>query len=377
MTTALPGPSGQQPAPTIPFAVAATGQVAGILQGLGVSLAIASYQASSLVLVSATPDGLAVLPRAFDKPMSVAAKGTRLALALRHELLHLAASRALAPGMPRAPGRYAQLWLPRTIRFTGEIDLHDIAHAGSSVFGVATRFSCLARLDDGASFTPVWRPPFISDLLPEDRCHLNGMALDEAGTPRFATALGTADTPEGWRATRATGGVLLSVPEGRVVLGGLCMPHSPRLVGGVLHVLNSGAGEVLRVDPATGTAQVLARVPGYARGLAAMGDFLFVGLSRLRDRKGAGAAPLPVERDGTPLTCGVAVLERASGRLLGTLSFTSGAEEVSDLALLPGPGRHGILSHTDATHRAALALPDQGFWSKTDTPDVPSTEFRA
>ena len=353
-----------QPTEPTPFILAPSGRTDAILQGLGMSLALASYQASSVVLVSPTPEGLAILPRSFDKPMSLASDGQRLALALRNEALLLAASDSLAPGQPRARGRYSRLWLPRALRFTGEIDLHDIAFSRSALLGIATRFSCIARLDEAASFTPLWRPPFISDLVPEDRCHLNGLALDAAGVPRFVTALGQADTPEGWREGRARGGVLLSVPEGRVVLGGLCMPHSPRLLGDALYLLNSGAGEVLRVHPATGEAQVLARLPGYLRGLAVQGDFLFVGLSRLRDRKGAGAEPLPVERAGVPLECGVAVLDRGSGRLLGNISFTSGAEEISDLALLPGPGRHGILNHTDALHRAALALPDQGFWAQ-------------
>jgi uncharacterized protein (TIGR03032 family) len=345
------------------FSVTIAGQFATILQGLGATIALASYQASSLLLVSPAEDGIAVLPRAFDKPMSVCEAEGRLALALRNEVLVLAASRAVAPGYPRAPGRYAQLWLPRTLRFTGEVDLHDLSFAGSAVIGVATRLSCIARLDDSASLTPLWQPPFVSDLVPEDRCHLNGVALDEAGMPRFATALGATDTPEGWRAGRVAGGVLMSVPDGRIVLDGLCMPHSPRLIGGVLHVLNSGAGEVLRVDPARGEATVLARLPGYTRGLAVRGNFLFVGLSRLRDRRGAGATPLPVERDGQKLACGVAVLDRESGRVLGSLTVTAGADEIADIAVLPGPGRHGILSHTDTTHRSALALPDQGFWA--------------
>jgi len=361
--TAEPAPTPQAAEP-IPFTVNLTGRVDSILQGLGASLALASYRASSVILISPTAEGISVLPRRFDKPMSLASDGNRLAIALRNEALVLAASNALAPGLPRLPGQYSRLWLPRTLRFTGEIDLHDVAFSGNALLGIATRFSCLARLDDGASFTPLWRPPFISDLVPDDRCHLNGLALDAAGVPRFVTALGTTDTAQGWRADRATTGVLLSVPEGRVVLGGLCMPHSPRLWDGALYLLNSGAGEVLRVNPGTGEATVLARLPGYLRGFAAQGDFLFIGLSRLRDRKGAGTEALPVERAGA-LQCGVAVLDRGTGRLLGSLDFISGAEEISDLALLPGPGRHGILHHGDTQHRAALALPpDQGFWAQ-------------
>ena len=114
---------------------------------------------------------------------------------------------------------------------------------------------------------------------------------------------------------------------------------------------------------APGEPQVLARLPGYTRGLVAHGDLLFVGLSRLRDRHGAGYQELPVERAGTPLSCGVAVLDRQSGRVLGEIRLSGSVNEISDLALLDGPGRHGLISHADPLHRDALALPEMGFWS--------------
>ena len=66
-----------------------SGQFAAILHGLGCSLAVASYRASSLVLVSPDEHGVAVLPRAFDKPMSVAAEGGKLAIALRRMGLYV------------------------------------------------------------------------------------------------------------------------------------------------------------------------------------------------------------------------------------------------------------------------------------------------
>lgn len=346
-----------------PFDVAIEGELAAILRGLGVGLAIASYQSSSVVVVSAEGNEISVLPRAFEKPMSVAADPAgRLAIATRNEVVVLAPSSALAAGYPRAPNRYAQLWLPRTVHFTGEVDLHDLAFSGGDLVGVATRLSCLARIDSFASVTPLWRPPFISDLVPEDRCHLNGVGLDAQGVPRFATALGTTDTPEGWREARVKGGVLLDIRDGRTVLAGLCMPHSPRLFGEDLYVLDSGKGEVLNVNTSSGAARIVATLPGYLRGFAVHGDLLFVGMSRLRDRNGAGKTPLPVEEVGD-LCCGIAVLDRASGRTIATLRFTNGAAEVSDLALIPGQGRHGLLNHTDPSHRSALSLPDQGFWA--------------
>ena len=72
--------------------------------------------------------------------------------------------------------------MPREGRVTGRTDIHDIAiaeidGAPRPIF-VNTLFSCLATISDTASFRPVWRPKFISDLAPEDRCHLNGLAMD-------------------------------------------------------------------------------------------------------------------------------------------------------------------------------------------------------
>jgi uncharacterized protein (TIGR03032 family) len=145
------------------------------------------------------------------------------------------------------------------------------------------------------------------------------------------------------------------------------MPHSPRIVDGGMLLLNSGAGEVLHL-PDGGGPRVLARLPGFLRGLVVHGDLLFVGLSRLRDRQGAGRAKLPVEEAGQPLQCGVAVLDRRSGRLLGQLLMEGDADEVSDIALLPGRGRQGLLRHTDPIHRDALALPGLGFWAEPANP---------
>ena len=44
--------------------------------------------------------------------------------------------------------------------------------------------------------SPRWRPPFVSALAPEDRCHLNGLGLVD-GRPKYVTALGETDTAGG------------------------------------------------------------------------------------------------------------------------------------------------------------------------------------
>src|SRR5437588_12620439 len=78
---------------------------------------------------------------------------------------------------------------------------------------VNTRFSCLAVRSTLYSFVPTWRPPFVTALAPEDRCHLNGLGLRD-GRPRYVTALGRTDTPAGWRDDKKSGGILMRLPNG-------------------------------------------------------------------------------------------------------------------------------------------------------------------
>jgi uncharacterized protein (TIGR03032 family) len=43
---------------------------------------------------------------------------------------------------------------------------------------------------------------------------------------------------------RFDGGIVIDVQSGEIVIGGLSMPHSPRLYRDKLWVLNSGTGEI-------------------------------------------------------------------------------------------------------------------------------------
>ena len=93
------------------------------------------------------------------------------------------------------------------------------------------------------------------------------------------------DEVGGWRAGKVNGGVVLDVPTGQVVLRGLSMPHSPRLHDGALWVLNSGAGELWRVDLGSFHHQVVCSLPGYLRGLCFVGPVALIGLSTIREKK--------------------------------------------------------------------------------------------
>ncbi len=151
---------------------------------------------------------------------------------------------------------------------------------GRVVF-VNTLYSCLATVSDRSSFETLWRPRFISSLVPEDRCHLNGLALVD-GAARYVTAISAADVAGGWRSGRRNGGIVIDVRSDDVVASGLSMPHSPRYRHGKLWLLNSGSGELGYIDARNGQFQPVIFCPGYLRGLAFCGDYAIVGLSRPR-----------------------------------------------------------------------------------------------
>jgi uncharacterized protein (TIGR03032 family) len=258
--------------------------------------------------------------------------GRRLAIGTRKEVWFLRDAPDIAPRIEPA-GHHDACFLPRSSHVTGDLGIHEIAWATDELWLVSTRFSCLATLHPDYSFVPRWRPPFISALAAEDRCHLNGLALVE-GRPRYVTALGETDTLGGWRANKPYGGCLLDVPSGEVMSRGLSMPHSPRWHGGNLWLLESGTGQLVQMDSKTGNRQSIASLPGFTRGLAIRGPYAFVGLSKIRASSAMDGVPLAQRRE--QLKCGVAVVDLRSGGVVSFLEFQTAVEEIFDVQVLPG-----------------------------------------
>ncbi len=309
-----------------------TSGVPGLLRDLESSLIVSTYQSGRVILVRADGDRLNTHFRAFPRPMGIAVGPCYLALGVQRHVWEYRnqpeAGRRLDP-----PGRHDACFLPRTCHVTGDINVHEMAFAGGELWVASTRFSCLAALDGEHSFVPRWRPPFVTAVSPDDRCHLNGLAVI-AGRVRFVTALGATDAPQGWRERKADGGVLIDVPTGEMVARGLSMPHSPRWYAGRLWVLESGKGEVGVVDLATGRVETVAQLPGFTRGLAFAGPYAFVGLSQVRESNVFGGIPL-AERVQEKL-CGVWVLDVRTGKTAGFLRFEGIVQEIFDVQILPG-----------------------------------------
>jgi uncharacterized protein (TIGR03032 family) len=301
-----------------------------LLTELHLSLLVSTYQTGHLVVVSASQGRLVLTFHQFERAMGIAVKPGAIAVCTRKEVWFVRNAVDIAPKL-QPTGQYDACFMARTSHFTDDIQAHESAWVGREFWVVNTLFSCLSALHPSYSFAPRWRPPFVSALVPEDRCHLNGLALVE-GRPRYVTALAQTDTAEGWRAVKATGGCLLEVPSGEVVAGGLALPHSPRVENGRIYFLHSGLGRLDTIDPFTGEVSSLADLPGIARGLALHEGYAFVGLSKPRPT--LQGVPIVAHRD--QLKCGLVVVDLRSGRIVAQLEFSAGIEEIFDVQVLPG-----------------------------------------
>ena len=303
------------------------------------SIGLTTYQAGRLFLLGRKPDGgVRAHERMLEQCQGLWTDGQTLWTSGMHALWRF--ENEMPPGQANAAG-VDRRFAPREGRITGRIDCHDIGMTEidgkrTPVF-VNTLFNCLSTISETHSFKPWWIPPFISALTPEDRCHLNGLAMD--GTrPAYVSAVSRSDVLDGWRERRRDGGVIIDVDSGEIVARGLSMPHSPRLYDGRLWVLNSGEGEFGTIDPGTGAFTAVAFCPGYARGLAFIGRYAVIGLSRPRRNQTFEGLALDARleaKDAVP-RCGLIIVNIDTGQTVDWLRFEHTIEELYDVAILPG-----------------------------------------
>lgn len=306
----------------------------GWLASQGLCLVISSYKTDRLISLGTDAQGRLVgdsigLPRCMGAGLGKAG----LWVSSEHQLWHF--DNILEQGQ-KFQGHDA-VYLPGQTTFTGAIDMHDIAETrdGKPVF-VVPRFNCLATIAKGYSFQVVWTPPFIDQIVAEDRCHLNGLAMRE-GRPAYVTCVATTNVSGAWRDHRRDGGVIIDVETSEVIASGLSMPHSPRLHGGYLWFLDSGSGKFRRMSIENGTSEEVTTLNGFARGLAFHKKWAIVGVSRPRLDRGFKGLEIAdrLEKTGEEPICAIVCINTQTGDIEHQVEIGPDVEEIYDVVVLP------------------------------------------
>ena len=344
------------------FEINASRQFTSWLASQNLSLVFTTYQAGKVFFIGLRQNGqLSVFERTFERCMGLYAHNSSLYMSSLYQLWRL--ENALEPG--QIADGYDAVYVPQVGYITGDLDIHDVVlvepaqppkHRGDQqvepqvpslnngrlggVVFVNTLFSCLATISETKSFVPLWKPPFISKLAAEDRCHLNGLAMRD-GQPRYVTAVSQSDVADGWRDKRKDGGCVMDISTNQAIATGLSMPHSPRWYKDKLWLLNSGRGEFGYLDLERGVFEAVAFCPGYLRGLSFCGDFAVVGISKPRHNKTFSGLALDeqLQAKQAQARCGLLVIDLRSGDIVHSLRIEGVVEELYDVQVLPGVRR--------------------------------------
>jgi hypothetical protein len=192
-----------------------------LLEQLELSVLLSTYQAGRVVSVGSHQGELRLGFSHFDQAMGLCRTASGIAVGTRDGIWSLPANREIAAHI-KPEGEHDIAFLARSCHHSGPLMGHGLAWGSDRLWLVSTLFNGLVTIKGDWSFLPQWQPPFISGWAAGDRCHLNGLALAEDGSaPAYVTALGETDTENGWREHKTTGGCLIQVPSGPVVLRGL------------------------------------------------------------------------------------------------------------------------------------------------------------
>ncbi|URQ92796.1 TIGR03032 family protein [Pseudoalteromonas sp. SCSIO 43101] len=332
-----------------------------LLYRLNLSVMFTTYQANRVVILNPTDDSLQCLVRYFPRPMGIAKHGDLLSIAMKDHIATFKQSKKLAFEYPSKPGQYDSLFFPLSVHFTGKMDAHDICYTEHGLVAVSTAYNCLSKIGNQYSFEPIWKPDFIDQIFPTDRCHLNGLAVNENGQLAFATSFSDTNTYFGWKQKKQCG-LLFDLRRKTILCNNLQMPHSPRLIGKWLYLLESLAETLVKIDVLTGEKEVLHKFNGFVRGMDIVGNYAFIGISKFREES---LTNLGIEVDNSNVVPSLVVFDLNRGFALGEIEFHSDIEEIYDVKCIQNTSKLNILNSTEIDGYNPIDTPSLTGWFKT------------
>lgn len=334
-----------------------------ILKEIKSSLVYSTYQAGKLIFISSL-NGTSIIKYAknFKRPMGLAYDPTekKLAIASKSSIDIFSTSTTISYNYPEAPKKYDAVFLPQATYNTGILDTHEIGWYEKNLWIVNTMFSNLASMDHATHFKKEWQPNFISKMLPEDRCHLNGLCF-ENGKPRYVTCFSDTDHAYGWKDVGYQEGKLIDIDSHEIVMDHLAMPHSPIIIGDEIFLIQSATGEVLKYNRKTKERTVLNQFDTFLRGMEIHKEYIFIGASKIR--KGSTSFKnLPIDPESS--FSGIIVLDKNTGKKVGGLTYTDHIKEIFSVKILPGIRSPALLTERDEYYNRAVMAEGMNFWVK-------------
>lgn len=338
----------------------------GILTSLNISLAATSYDSSRLIILRTQDNKLNTQLEFFHRPMGLYIDESTFVIGTLNNVINFKRtdfflpqiqsggfdnlntfSRKLQEKKPELLNDYLKnrdeklvelkqanaLYSERACLTTGRINIHDIAWGSDRLWILNTAFSSLCSLDPDYNFIAHWKPSFISELRPEDRCHLNGLAMRD-GMPKYVTVCGQENSKDAWY-NRELNGAIIDIESNEILVSGLYMPHSPKVHGDYLYFCESGLACIKRIHLETLKVEVFAELPSFGRGLCFYGDLMFLGLSVVRDSENVSDMPIRQKIKEEDSFCGIWILDVNSGQKIAEVVFTGDVGQIYDLAVIP------------------------------------------
>lgn len=330
-----------------------------LLNKLNITLVFSTYQAGKVIFVS-SPTGEAIYKYAknFRRPMGIDVHENKLAIASRDYVEIYSRSDKLGRAYPAKPNFYDAIFIPQAKYFTGRTDMHQVVYHAGEIWAVNTAFSCISKMSTDQHFVPVWQPDFITELAPEDRCHLNGLIVENK-QPSYVTFFEETNEPAGWRKTAIDTGVLYDCQKQEVMLDKLSMPHSPAKVGDLIFFLQSAIGEVMKYNLKTKELTTVIKLNSFLRGLAIYDDFLFIGASKMR-KDSKTFKDLPIAKTSF---AGIEIVNYKTGKRIAGLSYTENISEIFDVKVIENMQKPLMFTENDEDYDTCISAGDDiNYW---------------
>ena len=233
---------------------------------------------------------LSLWKTSLDRPMSIQSYKDKLIVGCRRDVLQFSKDGESKTDNEQFKN-FDVTFNHQLTNITNGLDIHDIVfNDNGKPYFCSSMFSCVGELSDKGSFKVYWKPPWISKIAPEGRCHLNGLCCVD-GVPTYITSISRCDVLEGWRHNRNKG-VVYDITTNTLICKNLSMPHSPVWYNNKLWVLESGTGyfgyidmdrEVSENDETYHPFVKTLFLPGFLRGISFINsEYVIIGSSKDR-----------------------------------------------------------------------------------------------